>query len=452
MKTAYLLDTSVIVHDPDVLSNLEQSKIIIPMAVLEELDKLKSQYTIVGSHARQFLKILDGLNITKEMMLENGSILVLDINDYVGIGHDKSYGDNKILACAAALNVEMNKEGVFELILLSRDYNLRIRSRALGIRARDYAKDNVLASEEDLYTGAKTILTSEEEIDSFYLNGLLCLDSSLVKEHELYPNQFVILKNEDGSHSAACRFYEDKTLRPLKGINKAFGLSTKNKEQAFALELLFDDNVKLVTLSGPAGTGKTLMCVASALQQVIEDKKYEKFLITKSIETIGKDIGALPGTKLEKMAPFVQSIMDNVGTLFSKSKKKIGQKRGQTNKRKDDEFIQDPYLALLIENGIVEVEAMAYMRGRSIDNAFILIDEIQNLNQKEIKTLISRAGFNTKIVCTLDPDQIDAPGLNIFNNGGTYLIDKFKGESISGHVTLTKGERSELATVASKIL
>jgi PhoH-like ATPase len=452
MKTAYLLDTSVIVHDPEILSNLEQSKIIIPMAVLEELDKLKSQYTIVGSHARQFLKILDNLNITKEITLDNGSILALDINDYVGLGHDKSYGDNKILACAVSLNVDFNKEGIFELIVLSRDYNLRIRSRALGINAKDYAKDNIVASEEDLYTGTKTIETDDEEINSFYLNGVLCLDSSFVKKHELCPNQFVILKNEDGSHSAACRFYEDMTLRPLKGNNKAFGLSTKNKEQAFALELLFDDNVKLVTLSGMAGTGKTLMAVAAGLDQVINEKKYEKFLITKSIETVGKDIGALPGTKLEKMAPFIQSIMDNVATLFSKSKKKIGPKKNQSNRRPEDEVIQDPYLALLLENGVLEVEALAYMRGRSIDNAFILLDEGQNLTQSHVKTILTRAGHNTKIVITSDLNQIDAPGLNIFNNGATYVIDKFKGESIAGHVTLTKGERSELATISAKIL
>lgn len=451
MKNTYILDTSVIVHDPEILEELENSKIIIPIVVLEELDKLKSQYTLVGANARQFLKILDNLttSYTGSVTLNNNSILIIDTNNYKSMGQDNNYGDNKILSCAFEVNKESDN-----VILLTRDYNLRIRARVLNIKAEDYNKDVVLSEESELYSGTKVLEVDAKEIRSLYDNEVICVDENWVKEHKVYPNQFILLKCANGSTSATCRFYEDYTLKLLSGKNKAFGLSTKNKEQSYALELLFDDNVKLVTLSGIAGTGKTIMSVAAALEQVINEKKYEKFFITKSIETVGKDIGALPGTKLEKMAPFIQSIMDNVGSLFNKTKKKSSIKKPTLNKKgvEENEIIQDPYLSLLLDNGVIEVESLAYMRGRSIDNAFILIDEAQNLTQKEIKTIISRAGHNTKIVCTGDLDQIDVNNLNIFNNGLTYLVERFKPYGIAGHVALVKGERSELATIASKIL
>lgn len=447
----YLLDTSAIVHDPDILSNLEKSKIVIPVAVLEELDKLKSQFSLAGANARQFLKILDRLDITNSVTLENESVLNLDVNDYGSMGSDKSYGDNKILACAVALNKE------FEIILLSKDYNLRIRARAYGVKAEDYSKDTIASNSEDFYTGTKDLEMSAEDIESFYKNGILCLDAFLVKKYELFPNQFLILRNEETGKSAACRFYEDMTLRPLAGINKTFGLSTKNKEQTFALDLLFDDSVKLVTLSGMAGTGKTLLAIAAGLQQVLEEKKYEKLFLIKSAETVGKDIGALPGTKLEKMAPFVQSIMDNVSFLMNKTKKKIAPKRGGERsgggrERRDGEVINDPYLSLLVDRGIVEIESIAYLRGRSISNAFIIIDELQNMNHLEAKTILTRVGEGSKIICTGDLDQIDTANLNMFNCALTHVSERFKPYSIAGHVMLTKGERSELATLASKVL
>ena len=447
----YILDTSVIVHDTEILNQLINSQIIIPIAVLEELDKLKSQYTIVGANARQFLKILDYLTTesTQDILLDNDSKLSIDATERNHIGSDSTYGDNKILACAQQVN--QYKENV---VLLTRDYNLRIRARSLNIKSQNYDKESSAADPSEFYTGTKEIEVEAEMIESLYNNDILCVDDDFVQQHQLFPNQYLLLIAHDNSVSATCRFYEDMTLRLIDNRHKAFGLTSKNKEQTYALDALFDDNVKLVTLSGIAGTGKTLVATAAALEQVINQKKYEKFFITKSIETVGKDIGALPGTKLEKMAPFVQSIMDNISVLFSKGKKKIN-KKPTLNKRGEEqqqEIIQDPYLALLLDGGVITVEALAYMRGRSIDNAFILIDEIQNLREQDVKTLISRAGHNTKIVCTGDLDQIDVPSLNIFNNGMTYLVENFKPYGIHAHVTFTKGERSELATLASKIL
>lgn len=451
MQTTYILDTSVIVHNPEILKEFKNSKIIIPIAVLEELDKLKSQYNIVGANARQFLKTLDTLTAQEEdeISLENNSFLIIDASDYASIGSDSSYGDNKILACANHFN------NVFKnIILLSRDYNLRIRARVLKIKSENYNKEIIISDDAELFTGSKILEVDTSEISSLYDNKIICVDEQWVKSNQVHPNQFILFKSYDGSMSATCRYYEDFTIRLLSGKNKAFGLTTKNKEQTYALDLLFDDNIKLVTLSGIAGTGKTILATASGLEQVINEKKYEKFFITKSIETVGKDIGALPGTKLEKMAPFVQSIMDNVGSLFNKTKKKAVTKKPVLNKKgnSEEQIIQDPYLALLLDSGVIEVEALAYMRGRSIDNAFILIDEAQNLTQSQIKTILTRAGHNTKIVCTGDLDQIDAPNLNIFNNGLTYIVEQFKHYGIAGHITLTKGERSELATLSSKIL
>lgn len=455
MEKIYLLDTSVAVHDPDVLSKLANSEIIIPIAVLEELDKLKSQYSITGANARRFLKILDNLNITGPVDLLSGSKLTIDTFGYDGIGVDKSYGDNRILACAMARN------GASPLTVLSRDYNLRIRARVFGISAEDYSNDKYAASKDDLYTGTKVMENFPVDlIDQFYIDGMLKVDEDFVKENDIFPNMFLVLKNEDGGKSATCRFYDDMTLRPLKGPTKAFGMTTRNKEQSFALDLLFDDSVKLVTLSGMAGTGKTLLSVASGLQQVLEEKRYEKLFIIKSTETVGKDIGALPGTKLEKMAPFIQSVMDNVAVLFNNNNKKkgTGKKSSGGNSAggggggRGEEVIQDPYLSLLLEKGTLEVESLAFLRGRSISNAFIILDELQNITPTETRTLISRLGNNSKICCTADHFQVDHKELNMFYNGATYVADKFKHYPIAGHVTLVKGERSELADLAARIL
>lgn len=451
MKKTYILDTSVIVYNPDILNELNNSKIVIPITSLEELDKLKSQYTIVGANARQFLRKLDDLTskFENEIELDNDSSLILDATQYKAIGSDYSYGDNKILGCAEHYNsIEKN------VVLLSRDYNLRIRARVLKIKSEDYTKDSVLASADEFYTGTKEFEMDPDEIESLYENKLICASSSWIKENNIFPNQYMLLVSQDKSVSATCRLHPDNTIRLIDDKPKVFGLIAKNKEQKYALDALLDDNIKLITLSGIAGTGKTLLATAAALEQVVNQKKYEKFVITKSIETVGKDIGALPGTKLEKMAPFLQSIMDNVGVLMSKSKKKSTLKQPNQNKprNKDEQVIQDPYLSLLLESGVLEIEAIAYLRGRSIDNAIILIDECQNLTMAQIKTIASRIGNNSKLILNGDLDQIDLPSLNIFNNGLTYIVEKFKEQPIAAHVTLVKGERSELATLASKLL
>lgn len=449
MKNTYILDTSVIVHNPEILSDLNNSKIIIPIIVLEELDKLKNQYNLTGAHARQFLKILDSLteNYDGSIALDNESTLIIDTEDHGSLGKENSYGDNKILACAQYFNYNDK-----DVILLTRDYNLRIRARVLKIKSENYSKELVMSDSSEFYTGIKEIEMESIDITSLYDNDVLCVNEDFVKENKLFPNQYLLLKAKDNSVSAACRFYEDFTIKLLDNKQKAFGLSSKNKEQTYALDALFDDNVKLVTLSGPAGTGKSLLCIAAALEQVINQKKYEKIVITKSIETVGKDIGALPGTKLEKMAPFVQSVMDNVSTLF-KSKKKGINKKPSLNKKGEqkEELIEDPYLSMLIDSGVIEVEAIAYMRGRSIDNAIVIIEECQNISIENMKTICTRIG-NSKILCNGDLDQIDSSNLNIFNNGFTHLIENMKPYAITAHVTLNKGERSELATLASKVL
>jgi PhoH-like ATPase len=306
-----------------------------------------------------------------------------------------------------------------------------------------------------MYRGFRTTEVSGDFINNFYRNRSVNLSDHEIYTQGLSANEFVIYKQNDGtgSSSAIGRFHKDfGAVKEVPQYRDVFGLKAKNVEQQFALDLLFDDDIKLVTLVGPAGTGKTLLAIASGIKQVVEDGLYDKLIITKPVQPVGKDIGFLPGTKDEKMEPWIAPIKDNLDFLCGNRNSGKVQK---SKKPKDPN--QQPskpwnYSDRWFEEGLIEIEAVTYMRGRSISNAFIIIDEAQNLSIHELKTIVTRVGEGTKLILTGDIDQIDNAHLDAYSNGLTCAVEKFKNYPIAGHISMVKGERSELATLASQIL
>ena len=308
---------------------------------------------------------------------------------------------------------------------------MRVKCDALGLMTEDYSVEQVVENSEGLYSGITQILIDEQQIDKFYNDQevLLCEE-----EHKLYPNQFIMLiSNSNPKKTALARFinYKSKLKKIVSSNFKVWNTSPRNKEQQYALELLTDPNIPVVSLVGKAGSGKTLLALAAGLEQTFESRKYRKIVVTKPVEPVGKDIGFLPGSMEEKMMPWLAPIQDNLQFLMG-----------------DDRAT----LQMYIEKGQIEVEAMTFIRGRSISNAFIVIDEVQNMTQHEIKTVLTRVGEGTKIVLTGDIEQIDNVYIDATNNGLSYVVERLKEQELTGHITLLKGERSKVATIAASKL
>lgn len=439
------------------------------MIVLEELDKHKSRQDEVGTNARHVSRTLDNMRcdgnslITGVPLREGGTLKIASIDPVylkeIPPELEVSKVDNMIIAFMLSI------KNSCDAILVSKDINVRIKCDSLGIKCEDYLKMRVTSDPQDFYRGVEVIELEEELVDQFYLDSKLELSHEIVTQRCLFPNQIVIIKhvaNGQTSKSAITKFTGvNNTIIPIIKIDQAFGLKPRNKEQIFSLDLLFDPEIKLLTLAGPSGTGKTLLAVAAGLEQLKGIgspgfAKYEKLIVTRPVQPVGKEIGFLPGTLAEKMEPWISPIRDNLNFLVNN--KRISPSTHKTNRKssidesgkpKNDDGI---YLSLLQEKGLIEIEAITFIRGRSIPNAFIVIDEAQNLSMHELKTIITRVGDGTKIVLTGDIEQIDNVHVDSFTNGLTYAIEKFKEHHIAGHVTLVKGERSQLATLASKIL
>ena len=445
-KKIYVLDTNCYLTDYEAIYKFGTADIIIPLKVLEEVDKHKKRQDGVGLNARNFIRVLDELrskgNLNKGVRIDKGlGIVRARPSDLSTLppDFDPNQADNSILACAIS---EKNENPSKKVIVVSLDINLRVRCDALGIECEAYTENQVIKKANDIYTGCNKLLVDDQLIDRFYAGEQIFLEED-DNTKDFKSNQFVILvSSANEKKTGLSRFIAfNKPLVKVKEYVKGkegtiFGLSPRNKEQQMAMNLLMDESVPVVSMMGSAGTGKTLLAIAAALEYVINrEEKYEKIIVSRSVMPMGKDIGFLPGTMEEKMAPWVAPIQDNLDTLFSNKENKG----------------HDP-LAHYKDKGVIQVEALTYIRGRSLNNAFIIIDECQNMNAHEIKTVLTRVGENTKIVLTGDVEQIDNIYLNETTNGLTYAIEKLKDSELTGHVTLTKGERSKVATLAAKLL
>jgi PhoH-like ATPase len=451
LKKTYVLDTNVLLSDASSLFAFQEHDVIIPMAVLEELDNHKSRQDEVGQNARKISRTLDEMRDSGESLfngvtLPNGGtlkIVSIDSTDGLPPELDREKVDNQLIAFMLQLR---SQESDQTTVLVSKDINVRLKCDGLNIRCDDYRKMRVVTDTDKFYTGVATLDVTDEQIQEFFQTGFLALDEEATKP--LFPNQIIILKSPP-SKSGIARFLGQKEpLIKIAPVTDVFGLKPRNKEQNFSFDLLLDREVKLLTLTGRAGTGKTLLALAAGLQQLKglgpkETAVYDKIIVTRPVQPLGRDIGFLPGSLEEKMEPWIAPIRDNLNFLM--------QHRSVARRPKTGDG-KEPYLSLLQSRGLIEIEAITFIRGRSIPNSMIIIDEAQNLSMHELKTIITRVGDGTKIVLTGDIEQIDNTHVDVFTNGLTYAIEKFKEYDIAAHVTLLKGERSPLATIASKIL
>jgi PhoH-like ATPase len=440
LKKNFVLDTNVLLHDPRSMFGFGDNDVVIPIYVIEEIDNFKRDLSTLGRNARQVSRYLDefrtqgklgeGVSISPD----HGRIRVLvaekKLPHGAGDGHST---DDKILAVALEL---AHREKAAPVVFVTKDTNLRIRGDALGLHAEDYDVEGVELDE--LWSGVSELEVSPEQVNDFYATGAIPQPEGTESPH---PNTFVVLRDRTnpqhsavGKYSAARQAFVKLIQTPKEGC---WGIRPRNKEQTFALDLLLNDEVRLVTIVGKAGTGKTLLAIAAGLQKTMEDGVYQKLLVSRPIFPLGRDIGYLPGSVEEKLNPWMQPIFDNVEYLMnlSRSEKKAG--RGYHE---------------LLDLGILEIEPLTYIRGRSIPNQFIIVDEAQNLTPHEVKTIITRVGDGTKIVLTGDPYQIDNPYVDQTNNGLVHVVNRFKGERLAGPITLSKGERSPLAELAANLL
>lgn len=433
MKT-FVLDTNVILHDPMSMFAFQGSRVVLPLPVIEELDTFKRSNDERGRSARLVARKLDELRrngkLSDWVPLEHGGRLKVEMQ--VSDGLPKSFSahtkDNEILSCARYLQ----KQGE-NVVFISKDINLRIKAEALGLDTQDYEKEKVDLAE--LYNGWREVVAPPATIDRFYKDKRL----EAPADDHLAPNEFVILK-DGGSKSALARYdAKQQALVPLiKADTAPWGIKPLNTEQRFALELLLNKDIQLVSLVGLAGSGKTMLALAAALQQTLEEKVYRRILVGRPVIAVGHDIGFLPGTKEEKLTNWMGAIYDNLSYLLEKPKGALE--------------TADMDIQMLIEEGVLEIEAVTYLRGRTLPGLLIIIDDAQNLTPHEIKTIISRAGQGAKIVLTGDPHQVDNYYLDAASNGLTNLVERFKGQALFGHVTFTKSERSALAALASDLL
>jgi len=443
-RSTYVLDTNVLLYDPGSLHAFQEHDLVLPITVIEEIDRFKRDLNETGRNARTISRTLDKLreagSLSDGVPLPGGGRLRVDL----GSDHDQlpgsfapSSNDNRILAIV--LRLQKERQSLLRsasVVFVTRDVNMRLKADALGIRAEDYQHAHIQMDER--YTGVCEREVPEKVIQDLYQRGWVSWEDST-----LQGNQYVILKAEDrcDNQSAMGRFdtRQQRLTRVLRQKDPVWGIYPKNKEQIFALDLLLDDAVRLVTLDGIAGTGKTLLAIACGLLKVADEGAYRRLVVARPIFPLGRDVGFLPGDLSEKLNPWMKPIYDNLELLLN-SDDEGGKRRGA------------PTYQPLLDQKIIEVEPLTYIRGRSIPRQFLVIDEAQNLTPHEVKTVITRAGEGTKVVLTGDPYQIDNPYVDATSNGLTYVVERFKGQALAGHVTLRKGERSDLAELAAQLL
>lgn len=431
-----VIDTNVILFDALAICKIRDAEIHIPISVIEEIDKFKRDLGENGRNARHFSRFIDVLRskgaLSKGVELEESrSLLIIDGDRKMdGIGRDleETKADNRILMTAMVLQKENPK---VKVELVSKDINLRIKADVYGIMANDYEPDEVAIDE--LYSGKKDLELDPELINQFYSEKRLPLPPDI----KLLGNQYVLMKDASNPNHSAVGRYDDqlKSIVPLLSAPEGvWGVHPRNVEQSFALDCLLNDKILFVSLVGKAGTGKTLMALAAGLYKTLDEGRFQRLLVSRPIFPMGRDIGFLPGDVEQKLNPWMQPIFDNVEYLMGADKKAAGRAKE------------------LMSQGMLNIEPLTYIRGRSIPNQYLIVDEAQNLTPHEIKTIVTRAGQGTKVVLTGDNYQIDNPYIDSANSGLTYSVERFKGYPIAAHVTLSKGERSELAELAANIL
>ncbi len=438
-RKTFVLDTNVLLHDPDAASKFKESDVVIPLQVLEELDSLKRGTDERGRNARHVMRFLDALktgskegDLSLGVPLENGALVKVQFElkplekKPFPLSIDRS---NHKLLMAFQLQEEQRP-----VIFVSKDLVMRIKAESVGLASEDY--ENLKFSYDKLYKGWRTIQLPKEQIDLFFKDGFLPFTQKDTQK-ELLPNEYCLLTSVEKSSAVAKYHPETGRLEPLLKINRdIWGILPLNLQQKCALDLLLRDEIKLVTLIGPAGTGKTLLALAAGMRKAFDEAVYSRILVSRPIVPLGKDIGYLPGTKEEKLSHWMQPIYDNLEFLCSST--------NEGNSRQTQKWI--------MESGKIEMEAVTYIRGRSLPKIYMIIDEAQNLTPHEVKTIISRAGQGTKVILTGDPTQIDNPYLDKDSNALTYVVGKFSEQRLYGHIFLEKTERSELAALAADIL
>lgn len=435
MEKIFVLDTNVLLYDPMAINKFGKNGVVIPLIVVEELDRFKKDQNENGRNARHFSRIVDELrgrgSVAKGVQLDGGGIFRILVDKKDGKHSnliDLSQNDNLILSAALTLKDEGK-----EVYLVSKDINLRIKADILGLVADDYGSSDITL--EELYLGQQLFPVSLERLKEYEKNRFLPLEDKETKI--LQPNEYLIIHEEGNDrHRLLGRYHAEKMgVVPLIPMREGvWGIYPKNVEQQFALDALLNEEVKLVTLVGKAGTGKTLLAIAAGLEMAINQEKYSRLLVSRPVQPMGKDLGYLPGDVNDKLGPWMQPIFDNMDFLF-------GQQKGEHSSWEE-----------LINQGLLHIEPLTYIRGRSIPNQYLIVDEAQNLSPHEVKTIVTRAGEGTKIILTGDCEQIDSPYLDSVNNGLAYCVERLKGERIIGHATLRIGERSPLSEVASKLL
>lgn len=441
MKKVFVLDTNVLLHDPTAILRFKDNDVVLPITVIEELDRFKKQPEVTGRNARQVARSLDTLrqqgSLTAGITLKTGGVL------RVALCHRETLaelpaelagdrGDNAILALALELKRQCN----CPVVVVSKDTNLRIKADALALAAEDYETDKV--DIDELYTGTAEVLVDTAAIEQFYQQGSLTLDS------EFFANQALTLVDSTnpthtalGIVDAASQQIVPLVKLPHGGVSR---IHARNREQKFAFELLLRDSIQVLTLVGRAGTGKTLLAIASGLHKVADERLYSRLLISRPVVPMGRDLGFLPGDVNEKLTPWMQPLYDNFDLILG------------TQDRSDKPSYRRRGYEELMEHGLIQIEPLTYIRGRTIPKQFLIVDEAQNLTPHEVKTILTRAGEGTKIVLTGDLDQIDNPYVDAASNGLTYVVERFKSEPLAGHITLVKGERSPLAERAALLL
>ena len=441
MKKTFVLDTNVLLHDPSAIKRFEDNEVVLPITIIEELDRFKKKPGETGGNARQVSRLLDKLrhqgNLIDGIVLNHEGILRVclchrETLKELPLELEGDKADNEILAVA----LEQKRRCNCPVVLVSKDTNLRIKADTLGLAAQDYETDKI--DIEGLYSGMAEVLVETQKFTQLFQSG------SITLEGKFYPNQALTLVDvTNPSHTALAVVSSELNQviplpkLPYHGISQ---IHARNREQQFAFNLLLNDDISLVTLVGKAGTGKTLLAAAAGIHKAADEHRYSRLLIARPIVPMGRDLGYLPGDISEKMNPWMQPLFDNFDLIFGS--------QDATNKpshwRRGHEE--------LIERGLLEIEPLTYIRGRTLPKQFLIVDEAQNLTPHEVKTILTRAGEDTKVVLTGDIAQIDNPYVDAASNGLAYVVERFKGEAIAGHIILHRGERSNLAARASELL